>query len=194
MPSADVIDILDALSAAQNTDPFQPILWYTPASESVRCVQLIPSGDVAAIEETVPPLGTAHQIEPFHITDFHTAPPDCEGIVLDVQLIPSEDVAHELAPPTAVKIEPFQLMLFHVPRDTEGITLATHVIPSEDVTQELMLPMAHQIEPFHATPRNTPTGAEVLFHVIPSDETVLTPLPSLGIARKDPPATTDVLC
>src|SRR5574337_2111534 len=112
---------------AMKTVPFQVTALYAPV-EIVRCVHVMPSGDVA--QALLSP--TATKTEPFQVIARHWNVP---GRLRAVQVVPSDDVAPPPTPaedaPTAQKIEPFQTTPYQV--SVPGRFLAVQVIPSLDV-------------------------------------------------------------
>jgi hypothetical protein len=91
---------------------------------SVRCVQIVPSGDVAA---TVLPDPMTPKTPPFQAT-ADQEPALATGID---QVAPSGDVAIRLFKLTAQKIVPFQVTEVHL--ELTGSVRCVQVVPSGDV-------------------------------------------------------------
>jgi hypothetical protein len=88
---------------------------------------------------------------PSHVMSQRSrVPPGTVGIVREVHVMPSRDVAHASEDPTAAKISPFQAIDRVGP---VGMVRAVHVIPSGEVAQAPpdQDPTAQKREPFHAT-------------------------------------------
>jgi hypothetical protein len=86
MPSGEVVAALVPLTT-QKADPFHAIELQLDGDGSVRVVQVMPSGEVAA---EVLANGTAQNKDPFQAIAFHISE---DGNVRAVQVMPSEEVA-----------------------------------------------------------------------------------------------------
>jgi len=140
----DVINTNAVVSACTSERLINPVV---PSREypvgNVRCVHVIPSGDVTHS----PPAATAQKTNPFHFIESQYP---VIGSVLAVHVIPSGDVAAPaVALDTAQNTEPFHVIPIHIP--LEGSALGVHVIPSGDVAATLELyAVAQNTDPFHA--------------------------------------------